>query len=337
MNLRSFHPHFRWLADFWSGTPRAADGPASGWDGLLAWMKHGKLSGFVHQRALDAGIALSPAVMQVLREERWHVMAANERIATDADALCREAAARGAKAVPLKGLWLNRNLYGDSSLRATSDIDLMASPSDVEVFHELLTVWGYTRMPPEHRVPYQAVFKRPGRTPVEVHTLLTTPDENPPPSAEILARAAGWGEPGEGLDPADNLIYLCINNAKDNLILFPGNLVDVDAMVRKHGGDTFWEAVVERTRRWRWSTGVWANLAFASELFATPVPDTVRRALQAPAWRRSALALGLRPYRSGALVPDNLPRGWGSLYKSAIVEDVMPLAYVRRRRALQVA
>ncbi len=311
--------------------------PDGGWEAFARYLERAKMAGFYHARivAAHAESSFPGDFLSSLQRFRFHIAAQSSRLEEAAAEVCAAVKESGHKAVPLNGLWLNRRIYKDASLRRTTDADIFVSPEALPFLEKFMLGRGYRRMPPEHSVVWQAVFRGDGLFPVEAHVLLSTPDENPPPSPEILGRAGGWGGPNEGLELADALIFLSINNSRDNLILFPGNLHDI-ATVAGLLSPKEWEAVAERSARWKWRVGVWLNLSCARELFGAPVPEGVLETLRPSYWRLVPAWTALRRYRHTNLEVNNLPRGFGSLYKASVIEDVGPLAYVRRRRAMAV-
>lgn len=337
MLLTKLHPYFDLLARTWRGSiPAPAGEPPGGWDNWLQWIFHGKMAGFLHQRVREQEIeaAFPPAVLQGLAHYRYQAVAVSERLEALAGKICEGLESRGFKAVPLKGLWLNRMVYSDPSLRRTTDVDLLVSRKALPVLESMLRQSGYRRSKSRYSPPWQVAFTGQGLTTVEAHLELTPPDENPPPAEEILARARPWGHPNEGLDAVDALLCLAINNAKDNLVVFPGNLCDIDALVRTPAMTGFWKSALERASSWKWRTGLYYNLVFAAQLYETPVPDNVLQVLKPPSWRRAAVSTALGRYRTDVLRVDNLPKGWGALFKTALIEDRGPAGYFLRRRRL---
>ncbi len=338
MNLAQFHPYLKAVASLWEPSPpeRFLE-PPGGWKAFARYLERAKMAGFYHSRivALRAQAMFPDDFLESLQRFRFHVAAQASRLEAAAEEACAAVEKSGHKAVPLKGLWLNRKIYGDASLRRTTDVDIFISPEALPPLEEHLLALGYSRMAPEHKIVWQAVYKGVGLLPVEAHLLLSTPDENPPPSEEMLARAGGWGEPNEGLELSDALIYLAINNTRDNLILFPGNLHDV-AVIAGLLSPEAWESVVERAARWKWRAGVWLNLSCARGLFGAPIPAGILDPLRPSSWRLACAWAALKSYRAADLAVGNLPIGLGSLYKAAVTEDVGPLGYVRRRRAMVI-
>ncbi len=326
------------VAALWASDPPVPlPEPPGGWGAFARYLERAKMAGFYHARivAARAESSFPKDFLSSLQRFRFHVVAQSSRLEEAAAEVCAAVKDSGHKAVPLKGLWLNRRIYKDASLRRTTDADIFVSPETLPSLEKFMFARGYRRMPPEHSAVWQVVFKGEGLFPVEAHFLLSTPDENPPPSPEILGRAGGWGEPNEGLELPDALIYLAINNSRDNLILFPGNLHDI-ATIAGLLSPKEWEAVAERSARWKWGAGVWLNLSCARELFGAPAPEGVLETLRPSSWRLAFAWAALRLYRHTNLEVNNLPRGFGSLYKASVVEDVGPLAYVRRRRAMVI-
>ena len=338
MNLARFHPYLQMVSALWgTDAPGLFAEPPGGWEAFERYLERAKMAGFYHAQIVSrrAETNFPESFLESLQRFRFHVAAQSSRLEAAAEDICVTLARSGHKAVPLKGLWLNRKIYQDASLRRTTDADIFVSPRALAPLEEFLFSRGYRRMPPEHKIVWQVVYTGEGLFPVEAHVLLSTPDENPPPSLEILGRAGGWGEPNEGLELPDALIYLAINNTRDNLVLFPGNLRDI-AVIASRLGPQEWQSAKERATRWKWRAGVWLNLSCARDLFGAPVPANCIESLRPSSWRLASAWTALRRYRHTNLEVNNLPRGFGSLYKASVIEDVGPLGYVLRRRAMAI-
>jgi hypothetical protein len=336
-NLERYHPYFLWVKQAWSGEVGFAPAePPGGWESFHEWLFRGKLVGFFHQKICDRGIEdryPAPFVSE-LKKDRYHIYANAKLLEELAAEVCGVVAAQGLKAIPMRGIWLNRNLYKEAGLRRTTDVDLFVPPEAIPLIEAHLAPKGYHRAQPEYAPIWQEVFKKEGSPTVEAHLLLNPPDQNPPPSAEILSRARNWGESDEGLEPSDAFLELTINNAKDALLMFPGNLYDLDALARKFAQGSFWSATIERARQWRWCTALKLTLEWTRELYGTPVPDDVFRSIDPPAWRVRAARVSLAWAGPDAWIDSILPRGLGALLKMAVVEDVTPLGYLQRRKAV---
>ncbi len=336
MDAARLHPYLTMIASMWrQGRPAYSGQPPGGWEAFSRYLERAKMAGFFHAKIIEerAEPTFPASFVQGLERFRFHVMAQSSRLEEATAEVCSAVKSSGHKAVPLKGLWLNRRIYGDASLRRTTDGDILVPPSAIAPLSEFMLSRGYRVMPPEHKVVWQTVYKKEGSFPFEAHVLLSSPDENPPPSGEILERAGAWGEENEGLELADALIYLSVNNARDNLVLFPGNLHDI-AIIAGRLSASEWTGVAERSQRWMWRAGVWLNLACANDLFGSPVPASVMKELKPASWRTHCAWAALRWYRGADMEVNNLPRGMGSLYKASVIEDVSPIGYVMRRRAL---
>ena len=336
MDASRLHPYLGIIASLWrQGRSMPVVEPTGGWEAFARYLERAKMAGFFHAKIVkDQVESVFPVgFIQNLQRFRFHVSAQSSLLEEATAEVCSEIKSSGHKAVPLKGLWLNRKIYGDASLRRTTDGDIFVSPQAVGPLSEYMRSRGYRVMPPEHKIVWQTVYKKEGGFPFEAHILLSSPDENPPPSCEILERAGAWGEKDEGLELADALIYLSINNSRDNLVLFPGNIHDIAIIAGKLSAKQ-WDSVVERSNRWNWRAGVWLNLTCASDLFGSPAPAGVMKEIKPASWRVRCAWAALRWYRGTGMEVNNLPKGIGSLYKGSVIEDVSPIAYVLRRRAL---
>src|SRR3954470_16247013 len=150
--------------------------------------------------------------------------AAMRRLAVDAITaeVLHEFASEGIGTVLLKGLVLQRRLYGDGTLRPYGDADVLVAPSDLERAGAVLARLGFElgfdplahplRMPGAHAQEW-----RRGRDAVDLHWLLPGAEAGGEATWRALAphrRAiAVGGEPTAALDDAGIALMLALHAA----------------------------------------------------------------------------------------------------------------------------
>jgi hypothetical protein len=148
-------------------------------------------------------------------------------IAEPARAVCRESRQRsflwssglrnilmafhqqGIPVISVKGPWLAERLYGDSSLRFCSDLDLLVRPGDIRRAEDLLIAQGFS--PCGHRDDRHRPW-RAGDLLIELHHQLENPLDFDLASVWDRVRSAEFhGAPALLLSPPDELLFLSIH------------------------------------------------------------------------------------------------------------------------------
>lgn len=122
---------------------------------------------------------------------------------------------RGIPVISVKGPWLAQRLYGDTALRAYSDLDFLVRPSDWAATEDLLRELGFC--PARIRDERHGDWHRAGIR-IEPHFRLTVPFDIVHLDSEDLWKRARLSEfhgaPGWLLSPSDELLFLCIHAAR---------------------------------------------------------------------------------------------------------------------------
>ena len=156
--------------------------------------------------------------------------------------LSRSFSVTGIPHVPLKGIWMSREVLRNPSLRFCADLDVWIEKSSLRAAKRVLAALGYREVNRAHnRVHFHHAFRAPSGGPMlELHTALAINDFTRIPSREIWERTT---EGGTGLSrelaPEDQLVYIFYHSA---LHLFdrPARLLDLTdtwAWAEKRGID----------------------------------------------------------------------------------------------------
>lgn len=119
---------------------RLAAGPLD-WDHLLALAERHRLTAFLHRHLADA--PLPPSARSALRAEGRAQGHRALQLAAELRRLLAALADEGVDALAYKGPALAMRAYGDLSLRAFIDLDLLVRPSDVPRALRRLSMEGY--------------------------------------------------------------------------------------------------------------------------------------------------------------------------------------------------
>ena len=109
---------------------------------------HGLASWLMQDPALLQDCGLPASTVEQLREARNINVLKTLRAAADTLALIRLLASAGIPSMPLKGVALSEILYGNPSVRAAGDLDLLVRPRDVLGAHHALLDAGYHLLEP---------------------------------------------------------------------------------------------------------------------------------------------------------------------------------------------
>ena len=114
------------------------------WDAFLGLVRRHQVSGLVQKALQKAGTGnVPPAFAQSLNDLSGAEALRALRVAVESGRLCRAFAAEGLAMVPLKGVVLSWQLFGDPTVRQAGDVDLMIRPETLEAADSLLTQMGY--------------------------------------------------------------------------------------------------------------------------------------------------------------------------------------------------
>ncbi len=204
--------------------------------------------------------------------------------------------AHGVPAVPLKGPVLAVSVYGDSSLRQFTDLDILVHPQDVSKARNLLISQGYrawryhqqtsAQKTASLQVQYESNFvSDDGKVGVELHwSLIDRQDSFPLDLSRLWERLepvslAGMMVPN--FSPEDLLLFLCVHGAKPwHRWGRLGWLCDVAELIRAQQG-LDWEWVMAQAGQLGSERRLWLGLRLASDLLGTALPETVRSRMQA--------------------------------------------------------
>jgi hypothetical protein len=205
--------------------------------------------------------------------------------------------------VVLKGAAFAATLYPDPALRPMRDLDLLVPREDLPTALERMESLGFVgtqELAPRHNHSlrhHASFYKNENRQiAVEIHWTLVTSllDGRSPstdwiweqvrPKQEVNVVLFAEEEPLEiqVLSPESTLLYLAShaliqhNIASSPLIWF----YDVDQLIRHHGSDLDWEALLAQAEEIGWLEALLAALLVAEELFGTEVPAGVHAKLE---------------------------------------------------------
>lgn len=128
------------------------------------------------------------------------------------------------------------------------------------------------------------------------------PDQEPA-TEELMAHSISIpGTAARLLSPEDNLLQVCLHTAKHTYVRAPGFRLHLDVERIVRGQKVDWDIFLGRVKSLQVKSAVYFSLAIPKEVFDTPIPDYVLKALRPAAWKERLIAGWLR--RAGLFNPD---------------------------------
>jgi hypothetical protein len=188
--------------------------------------------------------------------------------------------------MPVKGLVLAEELYGSLAARGAGDVDVLVRPDDLAAGRRVLVKLGYWQRPPtfttlvhEYHDPPWYVGTGNQAIRLELHWDLWADRFFRSDADGLWARSRAGSLVGRSvrlLSLEDTLLHLAIHRSRSALRL--RWVCDIAELVRRHGGDLDWDAVVERADRIGATTATWMVLSLGERfLGASPPAGTLGR------------------------------------------------------------
>ncbi len=220
------------------------------------------------------------------------IAAHNLWLAHDLVTILRAFADKGVPCIPMRGLALAEQLYGNIAIRPMGDIDLLVRREDVPLVAKILGALGFRAF--EHRPGFAEAFSytlvflkdRHGWVIVEPHWTIAYP-----PFADRVDMEGVWKRCRKGktlgmetwrLSREDLLLHLCLHlshyGPQAPLLWF----YELDRLLRQDDGALDWDQFMRVARQSGQALMLAESLGKVTGLFASPVPDQVFSELTAP-------------------------------------------------------
>ncbi len=201
---------------------------------------------------------------------------------------------QGVPAIPLKGVALAEALYGDVSLRPSSDLDVLVPRAAVGRALDSLRAIGYIpqvagRLRPDRLFRNDIAHALVRRAHAIEYSLDLHWGIASQASGDIRAMDELWaaahrhefrGVGAYGLSAEWELLFLALHAARHRWVGLKW-LVDVHEICRR--GDVDWAVVEHTARRFGWIVSLRITLELCHRLFATSVPEGLR-CVRLPPW-----------------------------------------------------
>jgi hypothetical protein len=222
----------------------------------------------------------------------------NGRMATALGDVLDALAEADVPAMPVKGLVVAEQMYGDLALRGAADLDVLVHPADLPAGRRVLVDLGYRQRPEptftalvhEFHDPPWYVGEGPEQVRLELHWDLWADRFFRSEIDGLWGRARSGslvGRPVRVLSLEDTLIHLAIHRSRSALRLRWN--CDVAELVRRHGDEVDWAAVAERADRVGARTATWLVLSMAERFLGAATPPGTLERFRIPAAKRELL------------------------------------------------
>lgn len=233
----------------------------------ILYMKLNKLKHF----------SIPESVMKVLQKKYQHNVFSMLQLTSEMEKLGRLFNKNEIAALFIKGPILADNLYGDISLRTSKDLDILISPTNIQLTEEVLKSCGYVkeedksilnedRWRTHHSVFYHSNFN----FSVEIHWRLNDKPDKEPTFAALWERRGTSnlsGQPINTLGEEDLFLYLISHGARHGWFRLRW-LLDIDRFVRK---GMMWENYKQIIKEYSNEHLVGQSLILAKRLLHTPI------------------------------------------------------------------
>jgi hypothetical protein len=264
------------------------------WEDLLAAARRGKIETLLFERVRGKQQTIPEEVSKKLSELVSLATTCNLGVMAELRATIGILKELRIPVIVLKGPHIAQEIYGRLSLRLMRDLDLLLPREHIVHGWKQLQRRGYR---PQHDIKLDArsqmtIAKHchplalPGGPSVELHWTITRPGQLPRVDVQglweravpiSLARVQTFG-----LCPEDLILHLCIHLSYDHRFGWDlRSAFDLAAAVKHYGAGLDWDILVNRSREWNATLGVYLALRVAGIFAGCQLPPQVERSLTA--------------------------------------------------------
>jgi hypothetical protein len=190
------------------------------WEKFYQWMRRHRVAPAVYRYIKKNPAVLPEEVVKKVEQRFAQVTKRNLLLAGETIQICKTLESHGIKAIPLKGVFLAKQLYNDYNYRETRDIDVLVEFNDLQKSLDALKKIGYTLSNPKvdinkksfqfinHHVVFSNTKKR---TSLELHwRLFVFEGMGDHVYKEIRKKASVEIETGVWLSPVEDHMHFVI-------------------------------------------------------------------------------------------------------------------------------
>ena len=286
---RLWFAHLQGRAAAFSEKPTPAQ-----WSLLAEEASRHELGSLTYRLVTDGPLAetVPSEIQQRLRVPYVRSAVRNALLLRQTGAAAIELARHGIPVMLLKGIHLARFVYSEPALRSMADVDIMVPRDNLASAEKVFLDQGFGPLPRPDIEEFcswsnhLAKLHKPDAPVIELHWAIERPTS--PFSIDLDALwkrcrpAQLEGAAIQLLCPEDLLLHLALHGSYHHGFDRAGlkALLDVNAVVAKHGGELDWRALADRANRWGASSFVYTTLRLAGETLRTPIPPLVLDSLE---------------------------------------------------------
>ena len=179
--------------------------------------------------------------------------------------------------IPLKGVLLSKQLYGDIAARGLGvDLDLLIEEKNKERAKSLLQKNGYAFHSNEiDRWQWECGCSKPGHMPVDLHWDITMMVRGPE-RIEGLWKGTALIEEGDvsyyRLKNEELLLYLSAHMVNSSCFRHLKYVCDINELLGRYQKELDWGHVINEAREWKLSSSLYAALKASKIFFNTDIP-----------------------------------------------------------------
>jgi hypothetical protein len=224
---------------------------------------------------------------EALKEEYVRTWCDNQLLFESAAGIVRSFRAAGIETMLLKGAALASHFYGDSGLRPMSDVDILVRHEKAAAAVKLLgeSGWNSNYRSPQALIPYEQAVEfrdgRGGRCDLHWRILLDgRQDVGDEDFWEASVPVELEATPTRALNPADQLLHVCVHGAEWNDMPPVRWVADAAMIIRAAQSEIDWARLIEQTQKRRLMLPMKDTLGYLCDLLGDAVPDGVVNAVR---------------------------------------------------------
>ena len=235
----------------------------------------------LHNHGVDESLTVN------FKQEYFHTWSQNQFTFHRVAALIREFNRAGVDTMLLKGAALVILFYKDAGLRPMTDVDLLVRRHQAKRSIQLLTSLGWKSKysSPEAFIPFEQAgeFTHANNQNLDLHWRLMWEGRQDINGDEFWIESVTTeinGVPARALNPADQLLHVCVHGAKWNDTPSLRWVADAMMIIRSPELKIDWVRLVHQAQERRLTLPMRETLAYLDHLFKASIPSEVLNCLQ---------------------------------------------------------
>ncbi|MFC1851963.1 nucleotidyltransferase family protein [candidate division CSSED10-310 bacterium] len=265
------------------------------------WQSHNNRSRIDHasrtilpivlQNLLKHGANIDPALQKNIQKQYFHIYIHNQRLFKQAAKLIHQLHQAGFKTMVLKGAPLTLQYYNKLGLRFMSDVDILIPTHqalDCIAFMSKLAWKPVSRKPEKFSVDYVTVshgheFHHPDGRKIDLHWHVLHECCRPDSDIDFWDAAIPINFSGtntNALNPADQLLHICVHSARFGSSIPLRSLVDVLIILNQSPIDLDWIRLLSQAKKRKLILPVRETLFYVLKYLNATIPEHISKQFQ---------------------------------------------------------